>query len=837
MITGFTKPKRAAHDAAGVTDFRPQLLAGSRAEDGAFAASVSCEDASARRFRIVIGHPRIGRGGSEARVMWLIEALKHDFDVTVATTGGWDLDALNAYYGTRVRDEEVRIRIAPVPFMLGNLSAAALRGACFQRFARQIAMDYDVRISAYNPTDWGLPAVHFIADFSWHREIRERVHPPSPGFIYRDTMLRRLYLKLASAYKMPSNRDVLQDDRVIGNSQWTAALLKQFCGVECASVVYPPVWTEFPEIAWEQKEQAFVMIGRIAPEKQVERAIAILETVRQRGHEIRLHLCGAIGDDLYGKRIANLCRRHADWIIAEGRVSGRRKAEILANCRFGIQTSAAEAFGIAVAEMVKAGAIVFASNEGGQTEVIQHPELLFGDVDEAADRIGTVLSSPERQRAMRAHLAQRAHMFSAGKFIEDAQTQIKVASRKTWLAESDRRRRKIVIGHPRLGFGGSEAAVMWLIEALKRDFEVTVVTTAGWDLAALNAFYGTRIVNDEVTIRIAPVPFAVRGQSAAALRGACFQRFARQIAAEYDVRISAYNPTDWGLPAIHFIADFSWHRKLREKLDPPSPGFIYRDTIVRKAYLRIATAYGRPSGRNLLRDDLVIANSNWTADLIRQVGGADSVAVVYPPVWEKFPDIPWDQKEQAFAMIGRIVPEKQVELAIAILDAVRQRGHNLRLHLCGQIENDIYGKRISRLCEERADWIVTEGRVSGARKAQILASCRFGIQTRGAEPFGISVAEMVSAGAIVFASDNGGQAEVLSDPGLLFSDADDAADKICAVLSSPEKQSALRAHLACRSLIFGAEKFIEASVAAIVSTLPEGQCAPDVETALDTSPA
>jgi glycosyltransferase involved in cell wall biosynthesis len=765
--------------------------------------------------------------------MWLIEALKQDFELTVVTTGGWDLAALNAYYGTRVGDKEVKVRIAPVPFVMRNLSAAALRGACFQRFARQIAAEYDVRISAYNPTDWGLPAVHFIADFSWHQEIRERIHPRSPGFIYRDTVLRRLYLKTASAFGMPSERDVLHDDRVISNSQWSAALLKQFCGVECAAVVYPPVWTGFPEIAWEQKEAAFAMIGRIAPEKQVERAIAILEAVRKRGHAIRLHLCGQIENDLYGKRIARLCREHAGWIVAEGRVSGARKAEILANCRFGIQTSAAEAFGIAVAEMVKAGAIVFASNDGGQTEVIHHFGLLFKDVDEATDKIDAVLSSPEKQRVTQAHLAERAQMFSSGKFMEDASSQIKLASRKTSLTASARRRPKVVIGHPRLQFGGSESTVMWLIEALKRDFDVTVMTTGGWDLAALNAFYGTQVDKDEVKVRIAPVPSLMRDQSAAALRGACFQRFARQIAAEYDVRISAYNPTDWGMPAIHFIADFSWHQEIRERIHPPSPGFIYRDTMLRRLYLQIASAYAKPSGRDLLRDDLVIANSNWTADLIRQVGGANSVAVVYPPVWAEFPHVPWDQKEQAFAMIGRITSEKQVERAIAILEAVRKRGHAIRFHLCGQIENDLYGKRIARLCREHAGWIVAEGRVSGARKAEILANCRFGIQTSTAEAFGIAVAEMVKAGAIVFASNDGGQTEVLSDPDLLFAGVDDAVDKISAALSSPEKERALRAHLARRSRMFGAGEFMEASVAAIVSALPGSQCESGEEAALE----
>jgi glycosyltransferase involved in cell wall biosynthesis len=372
------------------------------------------------RLKVVIGHPRLGRAGSEFKVMWLIEALKHNYDVTVATTGGWDLAELNAHYGTTVSEEEVRVRIAPVPFLMRNLSAAAFRSACYQRFARQIAAEYDVRISAYNLTDWGLPAIHFIADFSWHREIRERIDPPTPGFIYADSALRKAYLGIAAAHARPSGRDVLRDDRFIANSKWTAKLMKQVCGVDCAAVVYPCIWTEFPQVAWKDKEYAFVMIGRIAPEKQVERAIAILRAVRSRGHPIRLHLCGQIGDDLYGKQIVTLCREHADWIIPEGRVSGVGKTEILARCRFGIQTRNAEPFGISVAEMVKAGAIVFAPNDGGQVEILGHNQLLFHSADDAVDKICAVLSSQEKQAVLRNRLRQRSRAFSVENFIQES---------------------------------------------------------------------------------------------------------------------------------------------------------------------------------------------------------------------------------------------------------------------------------------------------------------------------------------------------------------------------------------------------------------------------------
>ncbi len=772
-----------------------------------------------RRQKVVIGHPRMGRGGSEARVMWLIEALKNDYDVTVITTGGWDLAELNSFYGTQVREDEVVVRIAPVPWLLRNLNVAALRGACYQRCARQIAKEYDLRISAYNLTDWGLPAVHFIADFSWYRKIRDRLHPPSPGFIYRDSLLRKAYLRIASAYGSPSGRDVLRDDLLIANSKWTADLMKQFLGVECAGVVYPSVWSEFPIVRWEQKEQAFVMIGRIAPEKQVERAIAILQMVRKRGYSIRLHLCGHIDDDHYGREITQLCLERADWIILEGRVSGAKKAQILAGCRYGIQACGAESFGIAVAEMVKAGAIVFAPDDGGQTEVFNHPDLLFTGVETAVEKICSVLSNPEKQEVLCAHLTHRAAMFGAERFMEAARAQVARVPGNTGLANTSGQRTTVIIGHPQLGFGGSESTVMWLVEALKLDCDVTIMTTGGWDLAALNAFYGTKVREDEVKVRIAPIPLLAHRLSAAALRGACYQRFARQIAGEYDVRISAYNPTDWGVPAVHFIADFSWHRDIRERLHPLSLGFIYRDSILRKTYLAIAAAYGKPSDRDLLQEDLVIANSRWTASILRQFCGVENAAVVYPPVWTEFPIVPWERKEPSFVMIGRIVPAKQVERAIAILEAVRRRGHVIRLHLCGRIANDLYGRRIRRLCDEHSEWITVEGQVSGIRKAEILAQCRFGIQTTSAESFGIAVAEMVKAGAIVFAPSDGGTAETLQHPAILFADVHEAVEKILAVLETPLLQSALRVHLMEQAQLFSAQIFMREARICIAGTL------------------
>jgi glycosyltransferase involved in cell wall biosynthesis len=296
--------------------------------------------------------------------------------------------------------------------------------------ARRVAGEYDVRISAYNLTDWGLPAIHFLADFSWNKQIRDRLDPPSPGFVYKTSLLRQAYLGLASAIEQPSGRDPLVEDQLIANSNWTAETVHRECKIQCAATIYPPVWSEFPDVSWKQKEDSFVMIGRISPEKQVEKAISILSAVRDRGPSIDLHLCGQIEDNLYGRRIVELCRKHSSWIIPEGRVTGERKASILAKCRYGIQARSAEPFGISVAEMLKAGAIVFAPREGGQAEILKNPDLLFSDEPDAVEKILSVLKSPTRQAMLRSELHDRRQSFSTSTFISRVQGFVKTVQRQ-----------------------------------------------------------------------------------------------------------------------------------------------------------------------------------------------------------------------------------------------------------------------------------------------------------------------------------------------------------------------------------------------------------------------
>lgn len=379
----------------------------------------------ARGLKIAVAHPALGRGGSEARALWCLQALKAAYDVTLLTTGRVDLPALNRYYGTDIRADEIRIR-TPAPCLGSMLTArtAALRGAWFQRFCRSVAPEFAVLISVYNLCDFGRPALHFLADFSWDDELRRTLHPTGTGLrgvFHGATPWRRWYLRLVRSVGKPSGRNLLAgEDLVIANSQWSAELLKTRYGLT-APVVYPPVLGPAPETtpAWEQREDGFVCLGRLSPEKRVEEAVEIMRAVRQAtGADLHLHVLGDPLHSPYGRRLQTLAAAAGPWVRLEGEVSGRQKWELLARHRYGIHACRGEAFGIAVAEMIRAGLVPFVPAMGGVQEIVAAPALEYTDSAEATRKIAAVLQDPGQTTALRAHLARQAQQFSTARFVE-----------------------------------------------------------------------------------------------------------------------------------------------------------------------------------------------------------------------------------------------------------------------------------------------------------------------------------------------------------------------------------------------------------------------------------
>ena len=366
-------------------------------------------------------------------------------------------------------------------------------------------------------------------------------------------------------------------------------------------------------------------------------------------------------------------------------------------------------------------------------------------------------------------------------------------------------RTKIGIVHPLLGWGGSEAVALWTLEALKGDYDVSLITSGRVDIKSLDEFYGTNLASKKFPILQVPLPLGIRKTTKfAALRWRFIQRYCQQIAPSFDLMVSGYNPCAFGLKGIQLVADLealptilplrNWKR------------WWYGKTPLRAAYLKLCD-WISPADPAAWKNNISLANSKWTAELMRRDYGVQA-GVLYPPVTSVFPNVPHRDRENGFVCIGRIIPEKQIETIIEILEGVRGKGHDVHLHVVGDADNSHYARNLRGHCLERnLGWVSFEGRLDEPSKNALIAKHGFGISGRKNEPFGIAVAEMVQAGAIVFVPDNGGQVEIVNHDTLVYDSVPDAIDKIDMVLGRQDLQTILHEHLEKDAQQFSVDHF------------------------------
>src|ERR1035438_1684362 len=287
------------------------------------------------KAKIAIVHPGMGMGGSESPVLWTLEALRRDHNVTLITTGKIDLARLNAYYGTRLAPKDFFLQNPRLPIGLGSTRKfVGLKGSAFQRYVRRVAADFDVMISCYGPMDFGRPGIQMIADFAFVDELRFSLHPGVRSWKqwwYGRSPLRQLYLYICGIVNGASPGGWKRNLN-LANSHWSARLLRDRFGVE-SQTLYPPVENDFPQIDFAKRDNGFVCLGRISAEKRVDSIIEILSRVRQSGHDIHLHILGGVDVSPYGKRVKSLAERNHEWVFLEGWAIGDEKKKLLARHR------------------------------------------------------------------------------------------------------------------------------------------------------------------------------------------------------------------------------------------------------------------------------------------------------------------------------------------------------------------------------------------------------------------------------------------------------------------------------------------------------------------------
>ncbi|MGH7126620.1 MAG: glycosyltransferase, partial [Stellaceae bacterium] len=355
--------------------------------------------------------------------------------------------------------------------------------------------------------------------------------------------------------------------------------------------------------------------------------------------------------------------------------------------------------------------------------------------------------------------------------------------------------------------GGGTCVAAYALQALCEDFDVTLLTWNPVDFAPVNAAFGTRL--DAADFRFRRVPgWWRRAQRMshlplALLCGSLLQRQARELLGreQFDLVVSTTNEIDVGVRAIQYV-HYPWNYYPRPDMDYR----WYHFRPVLELYRDLSIALNGGTNAGIARNQTLV-NSVWTGRRFEQWYGAPA-RVLYPPVPIDRQPLPWGERADTFACVGRLSPEKNFESVIGILGEVRRRGHAVWLLICGQRQVPAYEEKILALAAKHPDWITISLDVPRAELIERVAKCRFGIHGMVGEHFGIAVAEMVRLGCLCFAPADGGPAEILGgDPDLLYASPKDAVEKICRMLEEPEARAQARARLQAQAARFSAERF------------------------------
>src|SRR5687768_17444302 len=195
-------------------------------------------------------------GGGNGVAAWMLQALVRDHRVTVLSWRPVDLDPINRFYGTTLCPGDFARLVIPrswtvVPDHL-PVPAALVRSALLMRYARRVIGGFDVILGVHNEADYGrrgIQYVHYPTYFRPRPEVDFRWYHRSPPVL-------QAYYAIADRLGNFSI-DRMKANLTLTNSDWTAARVRDFLGIE-ARTLYPPIVDPGPPIPWEQRHAGFI---------------------------------------------------------------------------------------------------------------------------------------------------------------------------------------------------------------------------------------------------------------------------------------------------------------------------------------------------------------------------------------------------------------------------------------------------------------------------------------------------------------------------------------------------------------------------------------------------
>ena len=359
-------------------------------------------------------------GGSNGVAAWVLQALVPVHRVTVLSWQPVDIAPINRFYGTDLQPSDFDTIVVPrgwtlVPDLLPT-PATLVKLSLLMRYTRKVCGGFNVVFGVYNETDFGRRGIQYIHYPSYLR--------PRPAVDLR--WYHQAQAPLSAYYALADrvagfSLDRLKSNATLVNSDWTGERVRNFLGGQ-PRTLYPPVADPGPGLPWAERVPHFLAIGRLSPEKEYERVMRILARVRERVPDVRLTIVGTSDRHTvrYFAALQSLARSLGDWVTFRDNLSRDEIRTLMGSHRYAVHGMREEHFGMAAAELARAGVIVWVPKGGGQMEIVgNQPALMYDSEEDAAAKINAVLSDPAAQGKLSRALAARAELFSTERFVRE----------------------------------------------------------------------------------------------------------------------------------------------------------------------------------------------------------------------------------------------------------------------------------------------------------------------------------------------------------------------------------------------------------------------------------
>ncbi len=355
---------------------------------------------------------------------------------------------------------------------------------------------------------------------------------------------------------------------------------------------------------------------------------------------------------------------------------------------------------------------------------------------------------------------------------------------------------RILVVHPRMSVrGGGERVAVHTVVALKRVGHEVSLASEEFDVAAFEDFFGSRATFDGVT-QLSYPPFSptVKGRFLLYQRVRYHQRRLSRVlsnAGSFDLVVSTQ---DIGyVPSVRSkTVQYCYFPEYFAHLEssPSSPWWnLY--------YWPVSRFYRERVGRV----DVLLSVSEFTRGFVRSKWGRDSVTL-YPPCPVDLYAMPSGPREDLVITIGRIVPEKRMDLFVNLA----ARLPHYKFALIGSLdpERTPYFEQLKKHAPENLSFIL-----SPLRKVKdLLARAKAYVHSAVNEHFGISIVEAMAAGCVPVVHDSGGPREIVSDKvGFRWANIQQAAGQISELIENERLREKLSDNAIARAREFRPEVF------------------------------